>query len=197
MRDDGQADIGEVMVRDQSEGERGRHALAVRLAVGCEREHRLDPRLELQCGAHLAQEAHDLVGAVREAVRRAGLDHDRLAGAELDRLAALLDAQGAGDDGEAFALVWVHMGGGDERVGLENRLEASELAVRVGGRPVEDERVAREGVDDRVSCANHGEPSCRVVSSGSFGLRAGVFVGAEADLVVRKPIFAQGCQPPG
>ena len=77
----------EVCARDHGQPERIGHALAVRLAVCGEREHRLDQRLELERGAHLAEEARVGVAGVPEAMRRARLDRHDLAGPGDDLLA--------------------------------------------------------------------------------------------------------------
>jgi hypothetical protein len=68
-----------VRLRDHREPQRVRHALAVRLAVGREREHRLDQRLELERRPDLADERDRFVACVPEAVRRAGRDREELA----------------------------------------------------------------------------------------------------------------------
>ena len=59
---------------DGGHAHRVRHALAVRLAVGGEPEHRLDQRLELQRRADDTVEHDRLVAVVPERVSRAGLD---------------------------------------------------------------------------------------------------------------------------
>jgi len=89
------------------------------------------------------------------------------------------------------------MGGGDERVGLENRLEAGELVVRVGGRPVEDERVAVTGLTTE-------SPARIMVSLPVEWCRQEASVFAPAFSSARRAILssasrfsAQGCQPPG
>jgi hypothetical protein len=55
-------------LRDDRQAERVGHALPVRLAVACEREHRLDQALELQGRPHLAAEACRGVAGVPELV---------------------------------------------------------------------------------------------------------------------------------
>ena len=74
--------------RSPRAGTGSRHALPVRLAVGGEREHRLEQRLELQRRPDLADEPDRLVAGVPELVRRSGLDDRDLAGPERQLLAA-------------------------------------------------------------------------------------------------------------
>src|SRR5207245_1070487 len=82
--------------RDRGEPERARQPLAVRLAVDGEREHRLEQRLELQRGPHLADEANLVLAGVPEAVRHPRLDRRDLAGAERQLLSADLQPERAG-----------------------------------------------------------------------------------------------------
>src|ERR1700745_316724 len=86
-----------------------RHALAIRLAVGGEREHRLEQGLELQRGAHLADEVGFLLSRVPHLVRRARGNREPLPGAGDELLAADLEADAATKDLEALLLAWVHV----------------------------------------------------------------------------------------
>ena len=61
-----------VALRDHGEPQRVRHALPVRLAVGGEREHRLEQLLELESGADDADEVELVVAGVPELVRVPG-----------------------------------------------------------------------------------------------------------------------------
>jgi hypothetical protein len=121
-----------VRLRDHGQPERIRHALAVRLAVGGEREHRLEQRLELERRPHLADKPDRLVARVPELVRRARLDNGDLAGPEGQLLPADLQAERALGDREAFALRRVDVRRRDEPVGLDDGLDHDCLAVRVG-----------------------------------------------------------------
>ena len=123
----------EVGLRDHGEPKRIRHSLPVRLAVGSEREHRLEQRLELERRPHFADEADRLLACVPEAVRGAGLDGGDLAGPEQELLAAGLQAERSRGDGEALALERMDMRRRDEPVRLDDGLEHDRLAVGVLG----------------------------------------------------------------
>ena len=171
----------EVGLRDHREVQRVRHPLAVRLAVGGEREHRLDQRLELQRGPDLADEVRDLVAGVPELVRRAGGHGEALAGAGDELLAADLEADGAAEDLEALLLARVDVRRGDEAVRLDVGLDHDGRAVRLTARLPEDETLAGDRVLDRVSCADHaclllGGPRARLtlaLSEGPLKIRLG------------------------
>jgi hypothetical protein len=119
----GKADGIEVRPRDDCELERVRQSFPVRLAVGREREHRPDQRFELECGAHLAEEAGLIIACVPETVWGAGHDHGHIARARQKLLVADLQAEQACDDFEAFALVRMNVRGRDEAVRADDCLD--------------------------------------------------------------------------
>jgi hypothetical protein len=141
---------------DHGEAKRVRHALPVRLAVAREREHRLEQRLDLESGLHLAREPDGRVACVPELVGRAGLDGDGVAGAGQDGLAPRLQGENALDDLDALALRGVHVCGGDRAARPDLDLEHDGLAGGVGGGAEERHALARRRVLDRVSCVDHG-----------------------------------------
>ena len=155
LRDERQADVVEVVVRDHGEPERVRHALPVRLAVGRERVHRRDQPLELERRRDGADEAHLVVACVPELVRRLRLDGDRLAGPQLDLLAAAPHPERSREHLEALGLEGVDVRRGDEAAGLHDRLEDDALAAGLGGGLVEDEPLAGDGILDLISCVEH------------------------------------------
>jgi hypothetical protein len=112
-----------VRVCDHGEAQQVRHALAVRLAVGGQGEHRLEQRLELQCGADLADELCDVVTGVPEPVRCAGRDGQTVSRSRDELLAPDAEADAAADDLEALLLRRVDVCGGDEAVRLHVGLD--------------------------------------------------------------------------
>ena len=119
-------------------------------------------RLELQRGAHLADEVGLLLAGVPELVWRAGGNGDALAGAGDELLAADPEADAAAEDLETLLLARVDMGGRDEAVRLHEGLDHDGLAVRLAACLPEDDALAGDGVVDRVSCVNHVDaPSVR------------------------------------
>ena len=101
-----QADDVAMRAGDRGHAHGVRHALAIRLAVAGEAEHRLDQRLELQRGADYAVEHDGLVAVVPELVGGAGLDDGALAALELDALATDAQVERALDRGEGLGLAW-------------------------------------------------------------------------------------------
>ena len=138
-------------VRDHRELQRVRHPLAVRPAVGREREHRLDQRLELQRRPDLAHEVRLLVTRVPELVRRPRRNREPLAGAGHQLPAADTEADAAPEHLEALLLARVHVGRRDEAVRLHERLDHHGLAVRLPARLPKDQALAGDGVVNRVA----------------------------------------------
>ena len=79
-----------------------------------------------------------------------------------ERLLADPELELAGEDLEALLLGGVQMRRGDRPVGLDERLDDDALAVRVGGRRPEDERLAGDRVRQRLSVGDHVVPPVRV-----------------------------------
>ena len=154
-RREGQADGVEVRIGDHREPERVRHSLAVRLAVGGQREHRLEQRLELEGGPHLADEVRLLVTCVPEPVRRPGRHRQPPARARDELLPPDLEADAAAKHLEALLLARMDMGRRDEAVRLDEGLDHHGLAVRLARCLAKDDALAGDGVVNRVSCMNH------------------------------------------
>src|SRR5713101_711282 len=148
----------EVGAGDHRQPQRIRHALSIRLAVSGEREHRLEQRLELKGGSHLADEPHFVLAGVPETMWRSWFDDGDLAPAERALVLADFEAERALDHGEALALRGMKMGRGDEAVRLNHALDHDGLAVRVARRRVKRDALPRDGVVDRVARADHLEP---------------------------------------
>ena len=154
-RDAGQADDVAMRAGDRSHAHGVGHALAVRLAVAGEAEHRLDQRLELQGGADDAVEHDGLVAGVPELVGGAGLDDGTLAALEPDALATDPQLEGALDRGEGLGLAGMHVGGGDEAAGLHDGDDLDVLAVGRGGGLEERQLLTGHAVDEGVSGVDH------------------------------------------
>jgi hypothetical protein len=144
-----------VRVRDHREPERARQSAPARLALGREREHRLDQRLELERRTDLAEEPRLLVAGVPEPVRRARGHGHRVAGLRSQGLAADAQPERAREDVEALGLRRVDVRGGDEAVGLDDRLDANQLAAGLRCGLVEHEHLAGDGVLESVSWPDH------------------------------------------
>src|SRR6185437_12886958 len=132
-----------------------RHPLAIRAAVRCEVEHRLDQRLELQRGPDLTDEVRDLVAGIPELVRRARGHRKALAGSGDELLPADPEPDGAAEHLEALLLARVHMRRGDEAVRLDVGLDHDGRSVRLAARLPENNALAGDRVLDRISCADH------------------------------------------
>src|SRR5918992_1755231 len=101
---EGQADGVEVRLCDHREPKGVRETLAVRLALGGQGEHRLDQRLELECGPSLGEEASCDLARVPETVRGGRRNRDDRAGL-CDELGAVdLQAEAPLEDLEALGL---------------------------------------------------------------------------------------------
>src|SRR5437763_4749786 len=172
----------EMRVRDHGEAQQVGHALPVRLAVGGEREHRLEQRLELQRRADLADEPDRLIARVPETVRGAGLERYELARAEGLLLPAGLQPELPGLDREALALGRVHVRGCDAAVGLDDGLDHDRLAVGVGRGGEERDALAGDRVVDGVACADHlWPPSGAVADTHMLGSGGPKIVGRKRD----------------
>src|SRR5436190_1754641 len=155
----------EVGVGDHGEAQRVGHALPVRLAVGGEGEHRLEQRLELEGGPHLADERRLVVAGVPELVRRPRRNRQAPAGARDELLAADLETDGAAQDLEALLLARVDVGRGHEAVRLHEGLDDDGLAAGLARGLAKDDALAGDRVVDAVACVDHvGAPSVRLGS---------------------------------
>ena len=162
-RGERQTHVVEVVTGDDRQPHRVRHPLLVHLAVLGEREHRLDQLLEVERGLDLADEMRGLLTDVAEAMRRAGRDEDAVARLRDERALAEPELELAGEHLEGLFLLGVHVRGGDRAVRLHERLDDDRLAVRVGGRRAEDERLAGDGIRDGLAGGDH----CCLLCGGS------------------------------
>jgi hypothetical protein len=153
---EGQPHEVEVPAHDDGESEGVRQAAAVGLAVGGEREHRLDECFEAERGADLRDEAELAIGCVAEPVEHPRLDDDDVAGSGRDRLSADGELGLAGDDLESLRLVRVHVGGRDEAAWFDGDFDQNVVAARVGCGFEEGDVLAGDRVYECVSLANHG-----------------------------------------
>ena len=158
---EGKPDGVEMRVGDHGEPERVGQPSPVRLALGGEREHRLDQRLERERGPHLAEEAGVALARVPEPVRGSGRNDGDVARLGEELLRADTEADQAVEHLEALGLVRVDVRGRDEAVRPDDRLHQHRLAAGLLRRPVEDQYLAGDGVLERVSWADHGSPLVR------------------------------------
>src|SRR4029450_1374154 len=142
-------------LRDHGELKRVRQALAVRLSVGCEPEHRLDQLPHLQRRTPLADEVSLVRARVPELVRRPGRNGDPLAGAGEDFLAPETEADRAAKDLETLLLEGVKVARRDEAVRLHEGFEDDRLAVRFPRSLAENEPLAGDPVLEDIAWMNH------------------------------------------
>jgi hypothetical protein len=88
-------------------------------------------------------------------MRGARLDLDDVARPGGDLFAPDLHLHRALEHLEALGLVWMDVGGGDDRARLEDGLDEDVRAVGVARGFMEDEALARDGVLDRLSGPDH------------------------------------------
>ena len=181
--------------RNHGQPQRVRHAFPVRLAVGREREHRLEEGLELKRRADFADEADMFLACIPETMRRSGLDHGDLARPERHLLASHLEAELSRCDGEALALGGVDVRGGDEPVRLHDGLDQDRVAVGVGRGGEEGDALAGDRVLDGVTCADHvslllvdwDPEEARTASAEKRRPRAGLTIVLRSDLTGAPP----------
>ena len=128
------------------------------LAFRGEREHRLDQRLELECRVDLAEEACLLGACVPELMRCSGRDDELVAFVCTNGLAADAEVERSVDDVEALGLGGMDVGGCDDAVRLDDRLDADDLATGLGCGLVEDQHFACYRVLEPFSWTDHGSP---------------------------------------
>ena len=142
-------------VRDHSETQRVGHALAVRLAVGREGEHRLDELLELQRGPNLAHEVGLVAARVPELVGSPGRNGHSVSRPGRVLLATEAEADRAAQDFEALLLRGMHVRGRDEAARLHEALDDDGLAIRLARGRAKDDALAGDGVLDDVAWMDH------------------------------------------